>query len=82
VSGEQWPLFLYMDLACDPEDAWNGLMRSQLLVMVCILTCLCLYHFIFHFSNVKGINTSSPFQAPLMMMSQRLRGQEMLASMA
>jgi hypothetical protein len=34
VRGDQWPLFLYADLAYDPEDPWNGLFRNQLLVMV------------------------------------------------
>jgi hypothetical protein len=34
VRGDQWPLFLYADLAYDPEDPWNGLLRSQLLVAV------------------------------------------------
>jgi hypothetical protein len=34
VRGDQWPLFLYADLAYDPEDPWNGLLRNQLLVMV------------------------------------------------
>jgi hypothetical protein len=35
VRGDQWPLFLYADLAYDPDDPWNGLLRSQLLVAVC-----------------------------------------------
>jgi hypothetical protein len=37
VRGDQWPLFLYADLAYDPDDPWNGLMRSHLLVSMCIL---------------------------------------------
>ncbi|KAG1869088.1 hypothetical protein C8R48DRAFT_771259 [Suillus tomentosus] len=32
VSGDQWPLFVYANEAYDPEDPWNGLLRSRLLV--------------------------------------------------
>ncbi|KAG2129163.1 hypothetical protein DEU56DRAFT_915282 [Suillus clintonianus] len=32
VTGDQWPLFLYADYHYDPEDPWNGLFRSALLV--------------------------------------------------
>ncbi|KAG1902986.1 uncharacterized protein F5891DRAFT_1127521 [Suillus fuscotomentosus] len=31
VTGDQWPLFLYTDYHYDPEDPWNGLLRSALL---------------------------------------------------
>ncbi|KAG1898245.1 uncharacterized protein F5891DRAFT_1129640 [Suillus fuscotomentosus] len=31
VTGDQWPLFLYADYHYDPEDPWNGLLRSALL---------------------------------------------------
>jgi hypothetical protein len=34
VRGDQWPFFLYADLAYDPDDPWNGLLRNQLLVFV------------------------------------------------
>ena len=34
MSGDQWPLFLYADYHYDPEDPWNGLFRSALLVSV------------------------------------------------
>ena len=34
VRGDQWPLFLYADLAYDPEDPWNGLLQNQLLITV------------------------------------------------
>lgn len=34
VRGDQWPYFLYADLAYDPDDPWNGSLRSQLLVSV------------------------------------------------
>ena len=35
VRGDQWPIFLYADLAYDPDDPWNGLLRNQLLITVC-----------------------------------------------
>jgi hypothetical protein len=34
VSGDQWPVFLYNGYGYDPEDPWNGLFRSALLVSV------------------------------------------------
>lgn len=34
VAGDQWPLFLYANYSYDPEDPWNGLLRSGLLVSV------------------------------------------------
>ena len=34
VAGDQWPIFLYANYSYDPEDPWNGLLRSGLLVSV------------------------------------------------
>jgi hypothetical protein len=34
VSGDQWPIFLYHGYNYDPEDPWNGLFQSTLLVSV------------------------------------------------
>jgi hypothetical protein len=34
VTGDQWPIFLYAGYSYDPEDPWNGLLRSSLLVSV------------------------------------------------
>ena len=34
IRGDQWPIFLYADLAYDPDDPWNGLLRNQLLITV------------------------------------------------
>ena len=34
VSGNQWPIFLYHGYNFDPEDPWNGLFCSSLLVSV------------------------------------------------
>jgi hypothetical protein len=35
VPGDQWPIFLYQGYSYDPDDPWNGLFRSTLLVSVC-----------------------------------------------
>lgn len=32
VSGDNWPIFLSKDYKYDPEDIWNGLLRSNILV--------------------------------------------------
>ena len=34
VAGDQWPLLVYRDHVYDPENPWNGLFRSVLLVSV------------------------------------------------
>ena len=34
VRGDQWPLLVYTNQEFDPEDPWNGLFRSRLLVWV------------------------------------------------
>ena len=34
VSGDQWPIFLYYGYDYNPEDPWNGLFRSTILVSV------------------------------------------------
>lgn len=34
VRGDQWPIFIYAGYSYDPEDPWNGLLRSSLLVSV------------------------------------------------
>ena len=34
VSGDNWPIFLYHGYNYDPEDPWNGLFRSAVLVSV------------------------------------------------
>lgn len=37
VSGDQWPIFLYIDRKYDPEDPWRGLFRNQILVAACLI---------------------------------------------
>jgi hypothetical protein len=37
VAGDQWPIFLYQGEQYDPDDPWNGLFRSSLLVSVSYL---------------------------------------------
>ncbi|KIM60075.1 hypothetical protein SCLCIDRAFT_26865 [Scleroderma citrinum Foug A] len=32
VAGDQWPVFLYANYTYDPEDPWNGLLQSSLLI--------------------------------------------------
>jgi len=32
VSGDQWPIFLYHGCTYNPENPWNGLFRSTLLI--------------------------------------------------
>ena len=32
ISGDHWPIFLYQGYAYDPEDPWNGLFQSTILV--------------------------------------------------
>ena len=34
VAGDQWPILVYAHEVYDPEDAWNGLFRGQILVWV------------------------------------------------
>jgi hypothetical protein len=41
VAGDQWPVFLYQDYAYDPEDPWEGLFRSSLLVTMCSFDGYC-----------------------------------------
>lgn len=36
VRGDQWPLLLYANQEYDPEDPWEGLFRSQLLIWVSV----------------------------------------------
>ena len=38
VRGDQWPLLVYANQEFDPEDPWNGLFRSRLLIWVGHLT--------------------------------------------
>ena len=34
VAGDQWPVFLYANYTYNPEDPWNRLLRSGLLISV------------------------------------------------
>lgn len=40
MRGDQWPIFIYAGYRYDPEDPWNGLLRSSLLVCVSSSTIL------------------------------------------
>lgn len=37
VPGDQWPLFLYLDCHYDPENPWDGLFKSNILVSVSVV---------------------------------------------
>jgi len=39
VSGDQWPIFIYKDYQFHENDPWRGLLRSLILVKVC-LACI------------------------------------------
>ena len=42
VAGDQWPVFVYADQEYDPEDPWNGLFKSQILIFVIVIfTIVC-----------------------------------------
>lgn len=34
INGLQWPCLMYDHLKCNPEDMWEGLLRSNILVQV------------------------------------------------
>jgi hypothetical protein len=34
VRGDQWPMLVYADQEYDPEEPWEGLFRSRILVWV------------------------------------------------
>ena len=38
VYGDQWPMLLFANQEYDPDNPWEGLFRSQLLVWVCTLS--------------------------------------------
>ena len=61
VAGDQWPVFLYADYMYDPEDPWNGLLRSGLLVSVSlVVSCFKLINSI----NGRRSNISSRPRVP------------------
>ena len=37
LSSDQWPLFLYKQYTYDPDDPWKGLLRSTILIFVCVI---------------------------------------------
>jgi len=43
VAGDQWLLLVYANQGYNPEDSWNGLFRSQLLVWVVQMILLPLF---------------------------------------
>lgn len=47
VRGDQWPIFLYRDSSYNPEDPWDGLLHSSLLV------CVSFLHYSFSFLHIE-----------------------------
>jgi len=76
VSGDQWPIFLYHGFNYNPDDPWNGLFRSSLIVSVRPAE---LFVGILMNSNTRPTNTSLHPPA-LLRKSQRLRVRVMLVS--
>lgn len=59
ITGDQWPVYLYAGYTYDPEDPWNGLCRSPLLVCVSIPFHICKHHFLYlHRQGYRHIFTS------------------------
>ena len=44
VLGDQWPIFLYNGYNYDPDNPWNNLFRSSILVLVSIKQIVLLGH--------------------------------------
>ena len=61
VAGDQWPVFLYADYMYDPEDPWNGLLCSGLLVSVSLVV---LYFKLINSINGRHSNISSRPRVP------------------
>lgn len=62
VRGDQWPMFLYAKYAYDPEDPWQGLLRSDILIFVRTLSVV-----VFLLSSIsfnRGSNMYLPLQVP------------------
>jgi hypothetical protein len=78
IPGDQWPVFLYHGYVYDPEDPWNGLFRSTLLVSV----GSCLHVFLTPDSNRDPRHTNMYSHLPaLSKRSLRPPGLAMHASM-
>jgi len=54
VCGDQWPMLVYTNQEYDPEDPWNGLFKSQLLIWVSSVHSCATYIFITS-SNWTGV---------------------------
>lgn len=79
VSGDQWPIFLYQGYSYDPDDPWNGLFRSTLLIYASHSS------FIQSFKDTyRPLRHTSMYSHPLALSkrSRKLRDLVMLASMA
>jgi hypothetical protein len=62
VAGDQWPVFLYEDYRYDPEAPWTGLLRSSLLVTVCIFNMYACHSSQLTFARLSSISSHHPVQ--------------------
>lgn len=81
VPGDQWPVFLYVNSIYDSDHPWLGLLRSAILLRVCIS----LWNRVFNSPVTdkcctRHLNLSLPLQA-LSTRSHELQGLAMLGSM-
>jgi hypothetical protein len=67
VTGDQWPIFLFHGYTYDPDDPWNGLFRSTILVSVrpSSLTLIyfdvnCILRHISTYSRLPALSKRSP----------------------
>jgi hypothetical protein len=68
VSGDQWPLMVYANQKYDPEDPWDGLFKSQLLVCVGIFVS-----FISNANFVVHRRSSTSLHRPVLWRKRRKR---------
>lgn len=78
VRGDQWPLLLYAEQKFDPEEPWDGLLRSELLIWVRTTP---FSFWIIHYVIYRPSSTSSLRPVPWRKRS-RQRDQATLVSMA
>jgi hypothetical protein len=60
VRGDQWPLLVYAKQRFNPEEPWDGLFRSELLVWV--RTHLSPSSYSPHFPRLSSISSPHPAQ--------------------
>lgn len=81
-SGDLWPRFIYRNFEYNPQDPWDGLLRSSLLLKVNLLPSRRVYDDLTGISLSRLTNTYSRRQVLFMAQRARLHGLATLASMA